>query len=338
MQEELITSTHNLRWGCVESRIESKRLLYGRFAISPFEKGQANTVGIAMRRSLPGGIEGSSITSARFGFGGVEHEYYAIAGVRESIHDILINLKEIILRSDSHEAQKAYISAVGPKKVTAGDVIVPSCVEVIDTAQPTATPNTPISSDIELTIERGRGYCARDFGRNKRDGDFAIDAAFAPTRNANYSIHSFGSENYANEILFVEIWTDGSITPEEALYEASQNLIDSSIPLLHSGEGEKGYDVGDKTSSITPQPFQSISIPVAIEEVTKDVAFRHILIDRLEPPARAYNCLKEVEVHTIADLLDYGEDDLVRIKNLGRKSVEQVLESLKKRFAVNLRG
>ncbi|KAG6540202.1 hypothetical protein Mapa_018494 [Marchantia paleacea] len=134
-----------------------------------------------------------------------------------------------------------------------------------------------------------------------------------PIRNANYSVHSFESEKKIKEILFLEVWTDGSLTPKEALYEASRNLIDLFIPLI---------------------PFQSVSLD--IEKMTKDVAFKHIFIDQLELPARAYNCLKKVNVHTIADLLTYSEDDLIKIKNFGKKSVEQVLEALRKRFSIQL--
>nr|QWW93056.1 RNA polymerase alpha subunit [Cyathodium smaragdinum] len=334
IQDEIKVSTQTLQWKCIESKMESKRLLYGRFAISPFRKGQANTVGIAMRRALLNEIAGTSITYAKIKK--INHEYSTMKGLQESIHDILINSKEIILKSESFEPQKAYISVLGPKKITAQDIKGPSCVKIVDDTQYIATLNKETSLEIELNIEKDRGYRIGHL-EGFQEGIFPLDAVFMPIRNANYSVHSFESEKETKEILFLEIWTDGSLTPKEALYEASRNLIDLFIPLVSSEK--KGEDFGTekkKESTIFYFPFQSVSVD--IEKMTKDVVFKHIFIDQLELPARAYNCLKKMDIHTIADLLHYSEDDLVRIKNFGKKSVEQVLESLKKRFSIGLPG
>nr|ARV78375.1 RNA polymerase alpha subunit [Aneura pinguis]WGO59216.1 RNA polymerase alpha subunit [Aneura pinguis] len=333
IQEEIEISTRTLlRWRCIESRTESKRLLYGRFAISPFRKGQANTVGIAMRRALLDEIEGASITSATIR--GVKHEYSAINGIRESIHDILINLKEIILRSDSPEPQKAYISISGPSEVTARDIRGSSFIHVIDSTQYVATITGKISLDIELDIEKDRGYRMEN-SQKSQEGFFPIDAVFMPIRNANYSVHSFGSREKTKEILLLEIWTDGSLTPEKALYEASRNLIDLSIPSMNPGGEDKNSETKEKPESdLSQSTIQFVSMDM--EQMTKDVALKHIFIDQLELPARAYNCLKRVNVHTVADLLDYGENDLMKIKNFGKESIKQVSEALKKRFLVNL--
>nr|WGO60506.1 RNA polymerase alpha subunit [Aneura pinguis]WGO60592.1 RNA polymerase alpha subunit [Aneura pinguis] len=333
IEEEIEISTRTLlRWRCIESRTESKRLLYGRFAISPFRRGQANTVGIAMRRALLDEIEGASITSATIK--GIKHEYSAINGIRESIHDILINLKEIILRSDSPDPQKAYISVSGPSEVTARDIQGSSLIHVIDNTQYIATITGKISLDIELDIEKDRGYRMEN-SQKSQEGFFPIDAVFMPIRNANYSVHSFGSREKTKEILLLEIWTDGSLTPEKALYEASRNLIDLFIPSMNPGGGEKNSGTKEKPESdLSHSTIQFVSTDM--EQMTKDVALKHIFIDQLELPARAYNCLKRVNVHTVADLLDYGENDLMKIKNFGKESIKQVSEALKKRFLVNL--
>jgi DNA-directed RNA polymerase subunit alpha len=312
--------------------MESKRLLYGRFAISPFRKGQANTVGIAMRRALLNEIEGASIISAEIRK--VKHEYSTIRGIQESIHDILINLKEIVIKSDSYKPQKAYVSVYGPKKVTAQDIKVPPSVRIIDDTQYIATLTEEISLEIELNIEKDCGYRIENL-RKYKDSIFPIDAVFMPIRNVNYSVHSFEIKDKIKEILFLEIWTDGSLTPKEALYEASRNSIDLFIPLINSERKEIHLKIEEPEESDTPSlPFQLLSSDM--REVTKDTAFKHIFIDQLELPARAYNCLKRVDVHTIADLLNYTENDLVKIKNFGRKSVEQVLEALKNRFSIDL--
>nr|YP_010399930.1 RNA polymerase alpha subunit [Nowellia curvifolia]UQM88696.1 RNA polymerase alpha subunit [Nowellia curvifolia] len=330
--DETKVSNPLLQWRCIESKMESKRLLYGRFAISPFREGQANTVGIALRRALLNEIEGASITSV--GIKKVEHEYSTITGIQESVHDILINLKEIVLKSDSYEPQKAYISTYGPKRVTAQDIEIPSSIKIIDNTQYITTLNETILLDIELTIEKDRGYRIENL-QNYRKNIFPIDAVFMPIRNVNYSIHSFKVKEKIKEILFFEIWTDGSLTPREALYEASRNLIDLFIPLLNSEGKEINLKMEDKNELNLPcLPLQSLSVDM--DEITKGTIFKHIFIDQLELPARAYNCLKRVDVHTIADLLNYSENDLVKIKNFGKKSVEQVLEALKKRFSIDL--
>ena len=332
IQNEIEISTQILQWRCIESKMESKRLLYGRFAISPFRKGQANTVGIAMRRALLNEIEGASITYVEIKK--VKHEYSTIIGVQESIHDILINLKEIVFKSDSYEPQKAYISLSGPKKVTAQDIRVPPSVKVIDNSQYITTLTEAVSLDIELNIEKDRGYRIENLQKYKNN-IFPIDAVFMPIRNVNYSVHSFELREKIKEILFLEIWTDGSLTPKEALYEASRNLIDLFIPLINSERKEITPEIEKETeSNISCLPFQLLSADM--EEMTKDTVFKHIFIDQLELPARAYNCLKRVDVHTIYDLLNYSENDLAKIRNFGKKSVEQVLEALKKRFSIDL--
>lgn len=321
-----------LQWKCIESRIESKRLLYGRFAISPFGENQASTVGIAMRRALLNEIEGASITYAKINR--VKHEYSTITGIQESIHDILINSKEIVLRSDSHEPQKAYVSVLGPKEVTARDIEGPPFIRIIDDAQYIATLTEAIPSNIEVNTEKDRGYRIENL-QKYREGVFPVDAVFMPVRNANHSIHSFESGEEMKEILFLEIWTDGSLTPREALHEASRNSIDLFIPLMDPERKEQSFRV-EKNNEFDPPCFPFRFIPPDMKKVTKDVAFKHIFIDQSELPARAYNCLKRVDVHTIADSLNYSGDDLARIKNFGKESVEQVLEAMRKRFLIDL--
>nr|YP_010613801.1 RNA polymerase alpha subunit [Andreaea regularis]WAS08547.1 RNA polymerase alpha subunit [Andreaea regularis] len=331
IQNEISISAQILQWRCVESKVDSERLHYSRFAISPFRCGQANTVGIAMRRALLGEIEGTCITCAKFKK--VTHEYSTILGIQESVHDILINSKEIVLKSNSYETQKAFISILGPKKITAQDIILPPSVEIIDTTQYIATLTKAIHLDIESEIEKDCGYRIQD-SKKSTDGIFFVDAVFMPIRNANYSIHSFENKNKTQEILFIEIWTNGSITPKEAIYEASRSLIDLFIPFLHAERKQIINGLENKYESNNMSYFSSFS-PLA-DKITKEVTFKHIFIDQLELPARAYNCLKRVNVHTISDLLNYSQDDLMRIKNFGKKSVEQVLEALQKQFSINL--
>nr|Q9BBN0.2 RecName: Full=DNA-directed RNA polymerase subunit alpha; Short=PEP; AltName: Full=Plastid-encoded RNA polymerase subunit alpha; Short=RNA polymerase subunit alpha [Marsilea quadrifolia] len=325
------TSVSNevIQWKCVEFRIESKRLHYGRFVISPFKKGQANTVGIAMRRALLGEVGGASITSARFE--GVAHEYSTVAGIQETIHDILVNLKEIVLRSDSDGNQKAILSVTGPKRVTAGDISLPPSVKVIDDSQYIVTITQPISVNIELNIECDCGYRIESLNEY-RDGEFPVDAVFMPVRNVNYSVHPFGSGKEMREILFIEVWTNGSLTPTEAISKASKSSIDLLSPFLHT----KHEDIPDFESNRDSSSLMKFSSRVDDVDKSEGDFFKNTFIDQLELPARAFNCLKRAEIHTISDLLSYSRDDLLKLKSFGKKSVDQVSRALWERFATEL--
>nr|YP_010325979.1 RNA polymerase alpha subunit [Tsuga chinensis var. tchekiangensis]YP_010938332.1 RNA polymerase alpha subunit [Tsuga forrestii]ART87410.1 RpoA [Tsuga chinensis]UNP24346.1 RNA polymerase alpha subunit [Tsuga chinensis var. tchekiangensis]WLE64547.1 RNA polymerase alpha subunit [Tsuga forrestii] len=331
IRDEISVSIQTLRWKCMESRAYSKRLHYGRFALSPLRKGRADTIGIAMRRALLAEVEGTCITRVKLE--NIKHEYSAIIGIKESVHDILMNLKEIVLRSDSYGIREASIYIVGPRNVTAQDIILPPSVKIIDTTQHIARLTKSITSDIRLQIEKNSGYIIHS-PNNYQDGIFPIDAVFMPVCDANYSIHSYGSGNEIREVLFLEIWTNGGLTPREALYEASRNLIDLFIPFLH-GE-EQNIDGINNTKGFSHMPpFPLSHVLTDTGETKEKIAFKHIFIDQLELPSRTYNCLRRANIHTLLDLLNYSREDLMRIEHFGKESVEQVLEVLRKRFAID---
>ncbi|PPR82862.1 hypothetical protein GOBAR_AA37849 [Gossypium barbadense] len=178
------TSTRTRQWKCVESRTDSKRLYYGRFILSPLMKGQADTIGIAMRRALLGELEGTCITRAKSEK--IPHEYSTIVGIQESVHEILMNLKEIVLRGNLYGTRNAFICAKGPGYVTAQDIILPPSVEIVDNTQHVASLTEPIDLCIGLQIERNRGYGIKT-PKNFHDGSYPIDAVFMPVRNANHN-------------------------------------------------------------------------------------------------------------------------------------------------------
>lgn len=219
------TTMGSAYWRCTEFKVDCERLYYGRFIVSPLGVGQANTLGTAMRRALLGGLEGARITLVVFP-PGINHECAVIAGVRESVHDILMNLKEIVLGGNPPMVQEAYISLTGPGKVTARDIVLPPFVKVVDPAQYVATVTKKMNLNIGLRIGRGCGY-RRQNTVEYRKGDFPLDAVFMPVRNVNYSIHCYESHSggVTKEMLLLEIWTNGSITPEGAIHKASWNLI-----------------------------------------------------------------------------------------------------------------
>nr|QWL20051.1 RNA polymerase alpha subunit [Cryptocarya brachythyrsa] len=333
VREEIAVSTRTLQWKCVESRTDSKRLYYGRFVLSPLMKGQADTIGIAMRKALLGEIEGTCITRAKSDK--VPHEYSTIVGIEESVHEILMNLKEIVLRSNLYGTRDASICVRGPKNVTAQDIISPPSVEIVDTTQHIASLTEPINLCIELQIERDRGYRMKS-PNNYQDGSYPIDAVSMPVRNANHSIHSYGSGNEKQEILFIEIWTNGSLTPKEALHEASRNLIDLFIPFLHAEEEDINLNLEDNQNRFTVSLFTFHDRLANLRKNKKRIALKCIFIDQSELPPRTYNCLKRSNIHTLLDLLNNSQEDLMRIEHLRIEDVKQILDILQKHFAIDL--
>ena len=331
VREEVAGSTRTLQWRCVESRVDSKRLYYGRFVLSPLMKGQADTIGIAMRRALLGEIEGTCITRANSEK--VPHEYSTIIGIEESVHEILLNLKEIVLRSNIYGVRDASICARGPKYVTAQDIISPPSVEIVDTTQHIANLTEPIDLCIGLQIRRDRGYRTKPT-TNSQNGSYPIDAVSMPVRNANHSIHSYGNGNEKQEILFLEIWTNGSLTPKEALYEASRNLIDLFIPFLHAEEEDINFKENKNRFTLPIFTFQDRL--TNLKKNKKEIPLKCIFIDQSELPSRTYNCLKRSNIHTLLDLLNKSQEDLMRIEYFRIEDVKEISDTLQKHFTIDL--
>lgn len=330
VREKITVSTRTLQWKCVESRADSKCLYYGRFVLSPLRKGQADTIGIAVRRALLGEIEGTCITRAKSEK--IPHEYSTIIGIQESVHEILMNLKEIVLRSNLYGTCDASICVKGPGYVTAQDIISPPYVEIVDNTQHIASLTEPIDLCIGLQIERNRGYRIKS-PNNFQDGSYPIDAVFMPVRNANHSIHSYGNGNEKQEILFLEIWTNGSLTPKEALHEASRNLIDLFIPFLHI---EENLHLDDNQHKITLPLFTFHDKLGKLRKNKKKIALKSIFIDQLELPPRIYNCLKRSNIYTLLDLLNNTQEDLMKIEHFRIEDVKQILGILEKHFEIDL--
>lgn len=325
VREKVRVSTQTLQWKCVESRVDNKRLYYGRFILSPLMKGQADTIGIAMRRALLGEIEGTCITRAKSEK--IPHEYSTIVGIQESVHEILMNLKEIVLRSNLYRTYDASICVKGPRYITAQDIISPPSVEIVDNTQYIATLIEPIDFCIGLQIERNRGYRIKTLN-NFQDGNYPIDAIFMPVRNANYSIHYYGNEK--QEILLLEIWTNGSLTPKEALREASRNLIELFIPFLHVEEDNLHLE--DNQHKVT-LPILTLHHRLTKRRKNKEkIAFKYIFIDQSELSPRIYNCLKSSNIHTLLDFLNKSQEDLMKIEHFRIEDIKQIWGILEKNF------
>ena len=330
VRDKVTISTRTLKWKCVESRTDNKRLFYGRFILSPLMKGQADTIGIAMRRALLGEIEGTCITRAKSEK--IPHEYSTIVGIQESVQEILMNLKEIVLRSNLYGTRDASIFVKGPGYVTAQDIVLPPSVEIVDNTQHIASLTEPIHLCIELQIERHRGYQIKT-PKNFQDGSYPIDAVFMPVRNANHSIHSYANGNEKQEILFLEIWTNGSLTPKDALHEASRNLIDLFIPFLHAEE--ENLHLENNQRKVTLPPFTFHDRLAKPRKNKNEIALKYIFIDQSGLPPRVYNCLKRSNIHTLLDLLNNSQEDLMKMKHFRIEDIKHILDILEieKHFA-----
>ncbi len=300
---------------CIESIVEADQGQYGRFVIEPLERSQGITVGNALRRVLLSNLEGVAITAVRIA--GATHEFSTITGVREDVLDILLNMKEIILRSHSSQSQIGRLLVQGPARVTAGQFDLPSEVEVVNPHQYIATVAEGHTLEMEFRIERGQGYRAVD--RSKDDAtalDFIqIDSVFMPVRKVNYTVDEVVvSGSMQRDQLTMDIWTNGSITPQQAISQAADILVNLFLPL--------------KDVTLEPK-FDD-------DEKVADDPNNQIPIEELRLSVRAYNCLKRAQINSVADLLDFSQEDLLEIKNFGQKSAEEVIEALQERLGITL--
>ena len=299
---------------CVESIVEDDQSQYSRFVIEPLERSQGTTVGNALRRVLLSNLEGTSVTSVRIA--GASHEFSTIPGVREDVLDILLNMKETVLKSYSAQPQIGRMVVQGPAKVTAANFDLPSEVELISTDQYIASVSAGHTLEMEFRIERGKGYRAIDRSREETGGvDFMqIDAVFMPVRKVNYSVENFLDANGdRKDRLNMEIWTNGSLTAQQSMSEAAAQLVDMFNPL----------------KDVTLEPKRE-------EDLKEEDPTYQIPIEELQLSVRAYNCLKRAQINAVSDLLDYSQEDLLEIKNFGQKSAEEVVEALQVHLGIML--
>jgi DNA-directed RNA polymerase subunit alpha len=300
---------------CVESKTQKNQSQYGKFVLEPLERGQGTTVGNALRRVLLSNLEGTAITAIRIA--GVNHEFATIAGVREDVLEIMLNMKEIVLKSYTHQPQIGRLVATGPATVTAANFDIPSEVEVVDVNQYVATLADGAKLEMEFRVEKGKGYRAIERGKDETTSlDFLqIDSVFMPVTKVNYSVEDVRVDgSQAKDRLVIEIWTNGSISPKESLSQAAGIIVDLFNPLKDLNELETSQS--DYQDEVPPES--------------------QIPIEELQLSVRAYNCLKRAQINTVADLLEYSQEDLLEIKNFGQKSAEEVIEALQKRLGIML--
>jgi DNA-directed RNA polymerase subunit alpha len=283
------------------------------FVISPLEPGFGHTLGNSLRRALLSSIPGAAITQVRFDE--ALHEFDTIPGVKEDVTDLILNLKDIVLRCSAEEAVTLRLDARGPGDVTAGDIQTTADVEILNPELHLATVNAKGRLAADLTVEQGRGYLSAD--RNKRTaqiGVVPVDAIFSPVRRVSFGIEPTRVEQATNyDRLTIEIETDGSISPRDSLASAADTLRTLVGLVADLSDEPRGLELGE----VSPTTSSSPDLELPIEE--------------LDLSERPRNCLKRARVDTIGQLVQKTEDDLLAITNFGSKSLEEVLQKLDER-------
>jgi DNA-directed RNA polymerase subunit alpha len=290
-----------------------------KFAIGPLEPGFGHTLGNSLRRTLLSSIPGAAVTAVRFD--DALHEFDTIGGVAEDVTDIILNIKDLVVTSRADEAVTLRLDARGPAVITAGDIECPADVEILNPELHLATLNSKARLAIDLTVEQGRGYASSQREtENRVIGVVPIDAIYSPVRRVSFEVEPTRVEQSTNyDKLVIEIETDGSITPGDALASAGATLR-SLVDLVASLSDEpQGLELGEVIDTTTSSP--DLDLP----------------IEDLDLSERPRNCLKRAQVNTIGELLTKTEDDLLNITNFGQKSLDEVKEKLDER-GLTLRG
>lgn len=284
-----------------------------RFAIGPLEPGFGHTLGVALRRTLLSSIPGAAVTQVRFDE--ALHEFTTLPGVKEDVTDIILNLKDVVLAVYTDEPVTVRLDVRGPATVTAGDIVTSSDVEVLNPDLVLATVSQKGRLACDITVERGRGYVSAD--RNKKSstiGVIPVDSIFSPIRVAAFSVEPTRVEQSTNyDRLILDITTDGSISPSEALASAGDTMRSLVGLVADMSEAPQGLELGDVGAATSGSP--DLDLP----------------IEDLDLSERPRNCLKRAQVNTVGELVQKSEDDLLAITNFGQKSLDEVLQKLDER-------
>ena len=285
---------------------------YGKFVMEPLERGYATTLGNSMRRVLLSTLPGVAVTTIKID--GVVHEFSTIPGVKEDVTEIVLNIKGIIAKLHSSESKSVFIEAEGPCVVTAGDIKADSEVEILNPELHIATLDKGAKLNMEMTLDKGRGYVPSEFNKPAQAviGVIPVDSIFTPVVKANYTVDNTRVGQVTDKgKLTLEVWTDGSIKANEAVSMSAKILIEHFELFLNLAEGaaEAGTFMADK----------GISDKEKVLDMT---------IEELDLSVRSFNCLKRAGINTVEDLIDKTEEDMMKVRNLGRKSLEEVIAKL----------
>ncbi len=284
---------------------------YGKFVVEPLERGFGTTLGNSMRRVLLSSLPGVAATSIRID--GVLHEFSTIEGVKEDVTEIILNLKQLICKLHSEEPKKVIIDALGPCEVKAGDILPDAEVEIINPDLHLATIDANGRLHMEIMLDHGRGYVVSD--RNKRPdmpiGEIAVDSIFTPITKVNFTVENTRVGQITDfDKLTLELWTDGSIQPEEAASLAAKILTEHLLLFINLTDHVQDVEI------------------LKEKDDKKKEKILEMNIEDLDLSVRSYNCLKRAGINTVEELVQRDEDEMMKVRNLGRKSLEEVQQKL----------
>ena len=308
----------NISITCLKSEKIESGSCHGQFLINSLKPGQGITIGNQLRRVLLNDLGGVAISAVRIA--GVSHEFSILPGVREDILEILLNLKGIVFKSKSRNPEFGRLKIQGPAVITADLIQLPSNLEIVNPNHYIMTISTSNILEIEFKFEYGTGYkLASQTFLEENENYLQLDTIFMPVQKVDFKIENVYDNNNISERIFLDIWTNGSISPNEALKSAAQLTIDLFSFLIKEKDTEKKTKLKPTIRSISIEPYTNI----AIEELQLSV--------------RAYNCLKKAQINTVGDLLQYSPEKLQELKNFGRKSADEVFSTLKNKLGIILK-
>ena len=284
---------------------------YGKFVVEPLERGYGTTLGNSLRRILLSSLPGVAVTSVKID--GILHEFSTIPGVKEDVTEIILNLKKLAVKLNGENTKRVLINAIGPKEVTAADILGDSDVEIFNPELHIATLEENATLIMEINLARGRGYVPAEMNKDENTPISVIptDSIFTPVRKVNFTVENTRVGQVTDyDRLVLEIWTDGSVTPSEGVSIGSkimQEHLSLFVELTDSAEG--------------------MEIMVEKEENQKEKALE-MTIEELELSVRSFNCLKRAAINTVEELTHRSEEDMMKVRNLGKKSLDEVKHKL----------
>ena len=284
---------------------------YGKYVIEPLERGYGTTLGNALRRIMLSSLPGTAATSIKIA--GVQHEFTTIPGVKEDVTEIVLNIKQLITKLHSEGGKTVFIEAVGPCEVTAGDIKSDGEVEVLNPELHIATLGSGATLNMEITLSHGRGYVPADRNKAQQNiiGVIPVDSIYTPVYKVNYTVENTRVGNMTDfDKLTIEVWTDSTISARDAVSLGAKILCDHFALFTDLSE-----TVGSKSTVVEKAETQRDKV-------------LELTIEELDLSVRSFNCLKRANINTVEDLISKTEDEMMKVRNLGRKSLEEVINKL----------
>ena len=284
---------------------------YGKYVVEPLERGYGTTLGNALRRIMLSSLPGTAATSIKIA--GVQHEFTTIPGVKEDVTEIVLNIKQLITKLHSEGGKTVFIEAVGPCEVTAGDIKSDGEVEVLNPELHIATLGSGATLNMEITLSHGRGYVPADRNKAQQNiiGVIPVDSIYTPVYKVNYTVENTRVGNMTDfDKLTIEVWTDSTISARDAVSLGAKILCDHFALFTDLSE-----TVGSKSTVVEKAETQRDKV-------------LELTIEELDLSVRSFNCLKRANINTVEDLISKTEDEMMKVRNLGRKCLEEVINKL----------